>query len=242
MDANRKRWNEQQQALQNALVQPATHRRALQDALARPTDHQKTLALFFCQHAMVHTAPMSELGVWSFEDEVWQGVSESAARRIPPKLEHSLAWIFWHIARIEDATMNLLVAGGGQVFEQDDWRDRLQSPIRHTGNAMDEPGVMKLSAAVDLDMLRAYRIAVGRRTRDIVSQLQPPDLRRKVEPSRLQTIWDQGAVIPAAREIVDYWSKRTVAGLLLMPATRHNFLHLNEALRIKQKLSKHETT
>jgi hypothetical protein len=33
------------------------------------------------------------------------------------------------------------------------------------------------------------------------------------------------------------WSKRTVAGLLPMPPTRHNFLHLNEALRIKQKLT-----
>jgi hypothetical protein len=35
---------------------------------------------------------------------------------------------------------------------------------------------------------------------------------------------------------VDYWSRRTVAGLLLMPPTRHCFLHLNEALRIKHAL------
>jgi hypothetical protein len=34
----------------------------------------------------------------------------------------------------------------------------------------------------------------------------------------------------------DYWSKKTIAGLLLMPPTRHNFVHLNEAARIRQKL------
>ena len=34
--------------------------------------------------------------------------------------------------------------------------------------------------------------------------------------------------------LVKYWGKRDTAGLLLMPATRHNFIHLNEALRLKQ--------
>ena len=41
---------------------------------------------------------------------------------------------------------------------------------------------------------------------------------------------------PSAREIVDYWGGLTIAGLVLMPPTRHNFVHLNEALRIRQKL------
>jgi hypothetical protein len=39
-------------------------------------------------------------------------------------------------------------------------------------------------------------------------------------------------------ETVDYWSKKTIAGLLLMPPTRHCILHLNEAMRIKEKLRK----
>lgn len=41
---------------------------------------------------------------------------------------------------------------------------------------------------------------------------------------------------PEADEIIAYWGGRTLAGLLLMPPTRHNFLHLSEALRIRQKL------
>jgi hypothetical protein len=38
------------------------------------------------------------------------------------------------------------------------------------------------------------------------------------------------------QKAIDLWSRRTIAGLLLMPPTRHNFLHLNDALRIKQGL------
>ncbi len=101
---------------------------------------------------------------------------------------------------------------------------------------MSMEALIALSETIEIEALRAYRLAVGRRTRTIIQGLQPNDFNQKVDATRIQRIWDDGAVVAAASEIVDYWSKRTIAGLLLMPATRHNFLHLNEALRIKQKL------
>ena len=45
----------------------------------------------------------------------------------------------------------------------------------------------------------------------------------------------RSAVLPTGNAVIDYWSGLTLAGLLLMPPTRHNFIHLNEALRLKQK-------
>ena len=102
---------------------------------------------------------------------------------------------------------------------------------------MDNESVANLSSALDIDALRDYRLAVGRRTREIVKQILPGELPQKVDSARLQKVLDEGAVTREAIEIVNYWGKRTIAGLLLMPPTRHNFLHLNEALRIKQKLT-----
>jgi hypothetical protein len=110
----------------------------------------------------------------------------------------------------------------------------MKTTVCDTGNAMDRVGLANFSDALDMDALRNYRLAVGRRTREIVKLLQPEDLKRKVEASRLQQVIREGAVVQSARGIVDYWSKRNVAGLLLMPATRHNLIHLNEALRLKQ--------
>lgn len=148
---------------------------------------------------------------------------------------HSLAWIIWRIARIEDVTMNLLLADSPQVLHRDQWLKRMKVTVRDTGNAMDEKSVAKLSVTIDIDALRTYRLTVGRRTRQIVKCFKPEELRQKVEPSRLQRVMAKGAVTEAASGIRDYWGKRTIAGLLLMPPTRHNFLHSNEALRVKQR-------
>jgi hypothetical protein len=221
MNANRKQWNQQQQTLQAALK--------------HPEDFLKAKELFMCQHAMVHATAMSQSELWSFEDEVLQNMTEADFRHIPQNEEHSIAWILWHIARIEDVTMNLLIAGTPQLFQQDHWQERLKTTIGHTGNAMSVEAIAELSAALDIEVLREYRIAVGRRTQQIVKQLEPMALKYNVNPARLQQVRKQGAVVEAADEIVAYWGSRTYAGLLLMPATRHNFLHLNEALRLKQK-------
>ena len=100
---------------------------------------------------------------------------------------------------------------------------------------MDAEAIADLSRTIEFEALRAYRLAVGCRTREIVAQLRPEALKQKVDPARLRRVMDGGAVVEAARGIVDYWGRRTIAGLLLMPPTRHNFLHLNEALRLKQR-------
>ena len=55
---------------------------------------------------------------------------------------------------------------------------------------------------------------------------------------RLRKVMEEGALLPEAIGVLNYWSKRTIAGLLLMPPTRHNFLHLNEALRLRQRLQR----
>lgn len=199
-------------------------------------DHQKAIDLFLIQHAMVHSSNMSKSAVWSFEDEVLNGVTEEQIRCIPLDGEHSIVWILFHIARIEDITMNMLVAATPQLFVKESWSRKMNVSIIHSANKMDDASVAALSAKVDIDVLRTYRRAVGRRTREIVRKLGPQDLKQKVDTARLQKVMEEGALLPEAKEILNYWSKRTIAGLLLMPPTRHNFLHLNEALRVKQKI------
>lgn len=220
MNLNRKAWNEAQQSLLEALERG---------------DHAAAQGIFSVHHAQVHAAQMSGLGVWSFEDEVLDDLDEAAFRRIPPGGEHSIAWNIWHIARIEDVTMNLLLAGTEQVYFAGDWFARLKIPFRHTGNAMSAQEISALSAGIDLEALRGYRVAVGRRTRELVTALDESEYKRRVDESRLARVLAEGALSESAREIAAYWGKRTISGLLLMPATRHNFLHLNECLRLKAK-------
>jgi len=225
METQRKLWNERQKALRQALDQ------------AQDDEHSQAQAvdLFMRQHAMLHAGEVSAPGGYSFDDELWQGLSEATARRLPRGAEHSVAWCIWHLARIEDVTMAVLLAGEAQLFEQEGWAARLKVVLRDTGNALSAQEIIDLSLSVDLPALRAYRMAVGRRTRAVVSKLQPGDFHRKVAPERLQRLLDEGAVCEASRGLLEYWGGLTLAGLLLMPPTRHNLVHLNEAIRLKQK-------
>lgn len=207
----------------------------LRRIMTRSEQHAEAIQLFLSQHAMLHSAKMARTEPWSFEDEVLDDMADEQIRRIPQNCEHSVAWLLWHIARCEDVTMSLLVANSPQVLSQDEWLERIKTPICHTGNEMDEAGVARFSNSVDIGALRTYRVAVGRRTREIVRQLGPEDLKQKVAPVRLKRVTDEGAVVEAAGYIVDYWGKRDIAGLLLMPATRHHIVHLNEALKLKRR-------
>ncbi len=60
---------------------------------------------------------------------------------MPPGGEHSIAWILFHLSRIEDMTMNMLVAGTPQLFTRDDWAERLNVPVLHSANKMDDRDV-----------------------------------------------------------------------------------------------------
>jgi hypothetical protein len=224
MDTARKNWNTRQKELRTLLTDPARYLQGID--------------LFLQQHAEVHAGIMSSVGSVSFEDEVINDMADYQLRCVPDRMDHSIIWIIWHLARIEDVTMNMLVAGRKQVFETGNWSGRLNSSLIHTGNAMSKEEIIKLSYEINIDQLKKYRLAVGRQTEKIVKQLDSAEIDQKVSSSRLDLILQERAVVEDAKGIIDYWSKRTIAGLLLMPPTRHCFIHLTDALRIKKKVMK----
>jgi hypothetical protein len=224
MDPNHTQWNNNQKELRRALKKPEQLSTAIQ--------------LFMDQHAPLHAREVSGSTGWNLEEEAWSCLTEAQFRCIPAGMEHSNAWCWWHMARIEDITLNLLAAGTGQVFSQDHWSQRLHAPFTDTGNLITPENVRALSGQVDWLVLREYRSAVGKRTRQVVSGLTAVDLVRLTPPERLQRGLDEGAIAPNATGVVEYWGSLTVAGLLLMPPTRHAFIHLNECLKIKRKVLK----
>ncbi|MBN1266293.1 MAG: DinB family protein [Anaerolineales bacterium] len=227
MDVEHKQWNDRQKKLRQLLKCPA--------------EIESARSLILTQHSWVHRAEIAGGGFLSFADAVWQDLSPQAARCIPPGGEHSVLWCLYHLARIEDVTMSVLAAGMEQVFDQEGRQAALNSPIRHTANEMTIEEIESLSSKIDLDALASYRRAVGTNTRRIVQEFAAEDLERQVKPEDLQLLLDRGDVLPEAQPILDYWGRRTVAGLLLMPPTRHNLIHINEAMRIKKKAGRLNT-
>lgn len=228
MESNRRKWNQQQAVLQRLLMKENNFRKALPVALA--------------QHAAVHSAKLGAGARWSFQDEVVGALTEPQMRVIP-RGGQSVIWKLWHATRVEDVTMNLLLAGSPQVLHKGHWRPKLGIRLVDVGNDLPEADLERLSELIDLKALLAYRLAVGRRTRSILGRLKPDDLWEKPAPERIDRMIAEHAVREKARWLLKYWGENPKANLLLMPATRHPFVHLNEisrmipSLRLKTQIS-----
>ena len=115
LETNRKRLNKQQTELRRVLTDAGQFDQALQ--------------LFFDQHASLHSAKVSVSDIWSFEDVILDDLTEAQFRRIPHNCEHSIVWCIWHLARIEDVTMNLLIDDDQQVMNMGDWLKQMKTKI-----------------------------------------------------------------------------------------------------------------
>jgi hypothetical protein len=228
MESHRKTWNQQHAILQRLLMKEKNLRRALPIVLE--------------QHAAVHSAKLNAGARWSFQDEVLGALTEAQMRALPGRGQ-SVAWKIWHATRVEDVTMNLLLASSPQVLHKGNWPAKLGIRYVDVGNDLPEADLKKLSESINIKALLAYRLAVGRRTRTILRRLKPGGLWEQPAPERIGRIAAERAVRQKARWLLKYWGGNPAANLLLMPATRHPFVHLNEisrmipALRMKTIIS-----
>lgn len=226
MDSRKSLWNAKQ-----------TH---LREILLKADKFDEAIKLCLEQHSMVHSSEMSGINAETFEDELWKDLDEETFRTAVGVKGRTVAYGIWHSTRIEDITMNILVAGSNQVIDSDNWLERINSNIYDTGNALNAGEIMEFSKNINMQELRNYRITVGRRTREIIQGSKPTDLKRKFDALTLKKIFDIGAVSrhEAASWLVDFWGKKNVAGILLMPVTRHHVVHINESLVAKSKANK----
>jgi len=215
----------------------SAEQKKLREILKAGVDLESARELFYSQHAVLHSREMSGLDGWSYADEIFTDLDETQFRITPEKEDHSLIWILWHISRIEDVTMNVLASGDKQIYFQDQWKRKLNSPIDHVGNQASREDLLNLTRNVDLKTLLHYRDAVGRQTRSIVKRLEAETLAEKVKPDRMLRLVDEDAVLPEAEGLLDYWRKRRIFELLLMPPTRHLMTHLNEAYSLVKVIS-----
>jgi hypothetical protein len=212
---------------------------ALKETIAKPERFKEAIRLCLELHGNVHSASVSNAKSPTIFDELWDGLSREAFEAMPSGKGVTIAWNIWHITRIEDITANILICDGKQVLNGM-WLKKLKPPVCDTGNAMTGKEIMDLSRSLNMDMLYAYRNAVGSRTREIIGNLEAADLKRKMNPESVRRILAEGGVTGHKDSVwlLDFWGKKTVAGILLMPITRHQILHLNDSMKLKKKIMK----
>lgn len=201
--------------------------------IRKPELIEQTKELFLEIHGKLHL-PVVSGNERNEVDELVGDLREDEYAIMPTAKDETIAWVLWHISRIEDLTMNILVNGEKQIFNED-WQTRMNSPIRDTGNALSDNQIIQLSKSLRIQELLEYRNEVGRKSREIIQTLSPDDIRRKIPAQRISRILEEGGITNHEDSIwlLDFWAKKDIAGILLMPPTRHVMLHLNDCCKWK---------
>lgn len=213
----------------------------LNSIIRKSSETQRSKDLFLQIHAKLHPSVVSDTDR-NEVDNLLCDLKQNEYAVMPASKDETIAWVLWHIARIEDLTMNILVAREEQVFNQD-WRERLNSRITDTGNALTDDEIMELSRTINTEQLICYRNAVAHKTRDIIRSLSAADLKRRVRQGDIDKILSVGGVTQQENSIwlLDFWGKKDVAGILLMPPARHVMLHLNDCCKWKEYIRTKKT-
>lgn len=186
-------------------------------------------------HAITHTSEVSGSETPTFYDNLLEGLKDEDYSIMPTEKDETIAWHIWHIARIEDLVGNLLIAEQPQIFNHD-WMKKLDITVTDTGNAMTDSQIIDFSQKVKKQELTAYRNAVGKQTRKILKSLTPSDMKRKPGEEYLTRLVTEGGLLETKQSIwlKNFWGRHTVAGLIILPLTRHHMMHLPDSLTIKQ--------
>lgn len=187
------------------------------------------LDLFLALHARFHGASVAG---GAYADQVLGDLTDDQMRVRPAQRLNSPAWLLWHIARTEDVVVNVVVVDGRQVFD-DGWADRLGVTRRDIGTGMTEDEVEVMGRRLDVVAARAYRDAVGRRTREVAGALAPAAWDEALAAADVARAAAQGAFGPTAGWVPPLWQAQTRGLRLATAAVTHNAQHLAEALTVR---------
>lgn len=148
----------------------------------------------------------------------------------------TIAYSIWHIIRIEDIVAHSVINDGEQIFFSHDYRRRINSPITTTGNELVKQQIVDFSRELNIDELYNYALQVKQSTDDYLRNMSFPDLRNKPSGNREKILNTSVSADENAVWLIDYWFNKDIKGLLLMPFSRHWIMHVEAALRIKNKL------
>lgn len=187
-------------------------------------------------HSFLHSSNTNTSSL-TLMDEVWKNLSPEVCYIMPTTKDVTIAWNIWHITRIEDLTVNILLKDSSQILSEE-WLKKLQISVKDTGNAMTDEEIIDLSRNINMLELKNYRDAVGMATQAYLKTLTTDCLNKKFPKERVNRILFEGGLTnhPDSIWLLDFWGRKDTAGILLMPVTRHQVGHLNDCLKLKQKI------
>lgn len=149
----------------------------------------------------------------------------------------NIIWNLWHIMRIEDLIVNILICEKESILNEK-LKNELNISITDTGNSLTKEEIKKFAKNINIKKLKYYSDKISKNTINLIKRLKAEDIKRKINKINLDKIINGCGVTKDNLWLIDYWGKKDIAGLLLMPLSRHIIVHLNQCYKYIETKSK----
>jgi hypothetical protein len=185
-----------------------------------------TIQFFLLHHARLTT---------QIEDHFGQ-LTDDQMRVRPHPLMNSIAWLLWHSACGEDM-LNVLLVNHSLLLDESDWLRRLKLARRDVGTGMTTEQVSEFSDKVDIESLRSYHAAVGKRTENIAQDLRLEQLNEVPDPSQVHQLFHEGGIFgPQASAGEQFYAGKTKGWFLGHLGLTHPREHFAQAIIVRKML------
>jgi hypothetical protein len=153
----------------------------------------------------------------------------------PGANSNSIAWLIWHIARVEDVAINTVIRDVPQVLTRGRWADRLRIDLTQMGTGSSDEEVDDFGKHVDTEQLIAYWDALGADTDAWIKALplesldEVPDVRERLKTA-------PGYVSPAGAWVEDIWNNKPASFFLRWVVIGHGNQHIGEMQAVRGQL------
>lgn len=108
------------------------------------------------------------------------GLSPEQLHFVPEGESHSIAWVLWHGARVEDLIVQQIIRGVPQEWETGGWAARTGLPAKGfgTGQSTEEARAIRIN---DLEAFAGYTSKVAALTQELLSTITDAELERQIQ-------------------------------------------------------------
>jgi hypothetical protein len=120
---------------------------------------------------------------WGYQTKALDGLTQEEAAWSPAAESNSIAFILWHVTRVEDFFVVRVILRETELYESEGWRQKLGTPAKETG--FDYTVEQLLAWTVPkLEIIGGYSESVRKRTLALLNSIAPERLSEVARPDR----------------------------------------------------------
>jgi hypothetical protein len=158
-------------------------------------------------------------------------LDEKQIRTQPRPGVNSVAWLVWHMARLEDIAVSRFVVDYPQLLSQGRWD--LGVARQDSGFGMTDEEVADFSETVNVPVLLDYYKSVARKTRELVLSMPASIFDEPVEATHVQRVIAEEGILQVLGYAPPHLEGRTKGNFLGYLALRHHVDHFAEGSYVR---------